>query len=126
MSQLSVYKKNIEVIRIPMDQVLLLAEDVDLQKVKEGKGFPLLCCFADDKKVGVATEFIKDEGIFLVDISLSKIFSCKSFKREELPNKIGMPIYVTSKGVLTGKKESNFEVGLYKGLENGVVLFMLK
>ena len=114
-SSINVYKNDVHVIKIV---------ESDLQ-FTEDKNLPCFCTWAGDTKIAIATEYIKDEKSYLVDISTDRIFSCSSFKTDELPSHIGMPIYVSSKGVLTGKKEGNGLVGAFMGLQNGVVLFKL-
>ena len=112
---ISVYKNDNNILKIE-EQELSFTDDKDL---------PCFCKLANGKRVAVAREYIKDEKAYLVDMSINKIFACTSFKTDELPTHIGEPIYLTQKGVLTGKKESNIEVGDFLGLQNGVVLFNL-
>ena len=114
--KISLYKKDVSIVKI---------KKTDVQFCDE-KDMPCFCTYADDKKIGIAFEYLKDEEAYLVEISTNKIFSCSLFKTDELPAHIGMPIYITQKGEMTGKKEgSNIKVGSFLGLENGAVLFML-
>lgn len=112
----SIYKKDVSIIKIKKNE---------LQFPKD-KNLPCFCAYADEKKFGIAFEYIKDEDSYLVDISTNKIFSCSLFKTDELPSHIGMPIYITLNGEMTGKKEGAGLVGSFLGLENGAVLFMLQ
>lgn len=113
---ISFYKKDVSIIKIKKSDV----------QFSEDKTLPCLCTYADDKKIGIAFEYVKDEEAYLVDISTNKIFSCSLFKTDELPAHVGMPIYITQKGEMTGKKEGGVLVGSFLGLENGAVLFMLQ
>lgn len=112
----SIYKKDVSIIKIKKSELQFF----------EDKNLPCFCVYADDRKVGIAFEYIKDEESYLVDISTNKIFSCSLFKTDELPTHVGMPIYITRKGEMTGKKEGAGLVGSFLGLENGAVLFMLQ
>lgn len=114
-SSINVYKKDVHVIKIV---------EGDL-KIIEDKNLPCFCTWAGDTKIAIATEYVKDEKSYLVDISTDKIFSCSTFKTDGLPSHIGEPIYVSSKGVLTGEKAGNTLAGVFMGLQNGVVLFKL-
>lgn len=122
MGNISTYKKDVSIIKIVEADLSLL----EVSPAPKERKFPYFCTWANGKKVGIATEYIEDEKAYLVDISTNKIFSSVSFKNDELPSSIGMPIYVTAKGELTGKKEGNTEAGLFMGLEKGAVLFKLQ
>ena len=109
---ISVYKKDVEIIKVPEDNISDTREPL-----------PFICVFGES--VGVATEYIEDEKSYLVDISKTKIFSCRDFTKSELPNEVGDLIYVNNLK-LTGKKDGSTLVGIYLGLKDDVVFFMLK
>lgn len=112
---INVYKNDCTIVKIP---------EVHLN-FTEDKKLPCFCSWAGDSLMAIATEYIKDEKAYLVDISTNKVFSCTSFKSDELPTHLGMPIYVTQKGVMTGKKEGNMLAGQFLGMQNEAVLFKL-
>lgn len=113
-------KRNLSVYKETSDMIKVRKADCQLQG---GESLPSLCVFGDC--VGIATEHIKDEEVYIVNISNRKIFSSTLFEETELPTKTGKLIYVKNDGKLTGKKDGATLVGIYLGMEGGAVLFKL-
>jgi|GEM_PF-1157936 len=115
---ISIYKKDVSIIKIKKNDVNLF----------NCSSLPCVCK-AGSKLFGIAIEYIKDEEVYLVDISKNKIFASKKFKKESLPQEQGAPICVNLSGEITGSGEPPAtiqEIGYFLGLENGAVLFMLQ
>ena len=126
MANIGIYTKDVRMIKIHESAVNLCVENASTLKVADKKNYPCFCTWADGKRGAIATDYIEEKKAFIVEIATDRIYACTIFKQDELPSKAGMPLYVSPKGELTGKKEGNVLIGSFMGLKQGVCLFMLQ
>lgn len=102
-------------IRIPKEQVKFPFETE----------LPCLCCFNDEKMIGIADEFDSQANEYCIDVNKDKVFSYTRFDDSDIPDKVGAELYITTDGKLTKTKGSNKKVGMFLAKKHNAILFKL-
>ena len=113
-----VYSKDAIVMRVPKAQV-----KVPGLKANETLKAPSLC-IVNDSLVAVATEWLEDEGVYLIDWDDRKIFAYNKVDASNNPEKVGTPIYLKDNAI-TAEKGTNLLLGYFLGMKGDAVLFKL-
>lgn len=112
-----VYSKDAIIMRVPKDQVKI----VGLKKDEPLKVQSL--CIVNDALVGVATDFLEDENVYVVDVDDRKIFTYQEVDTAGKPEKLGCQLYLKDDAITTAK--TNLPLGYFLGMKGDAVLFKL-
>ncbi len=113
-----VYAKDAIFLRVPKTQIKIVGEG-PTQKAK----LPALC-LVNDSLLGVATEWVEDEGVYIVDWDDRKIFTYNNVDAGHKPEKVGCQLYLKNDEITT-EKGSNKPLGYFLGMKGDTVLFKL-
>ena len=112
-----VYSKDAIIMRVPKDQIKI----VGLKKDEPFKRQTL--CSVNDSMVGVVTDFLEDENVYLVDMDDRKIFTYQEVDTAGKPEKLGCQLYLKDDAITTAK--TNLPLGYFLGMKGDTILFKL-
>ena len=114
-----VYSRDAVVMRVPKDQIKIAG-------LKKDDAFPNKprLCIINEEMVGVVSEYLEDESVFIVDVDERKIFAYNVVDTTNKPVKVGCHLYLKD-DTITTEKANNTPLGYFMGMKGDTVLFKL-